>query len=84
MSFANPITASLILALSPENNFTLHSAIACLIAGIIFFCFGIAIGWKIWRHYQAEALRVEDENQRLLREYENMEKAYRKLKDARS
>ena len=78
-----PTIANLtILAASAEaQNFTKVSWVALLIAGLLFFLLGLFIGWRIWRHYRARALRVEEENRSIRSEHERREK---KLKEHRA
>ncbi len=64
-----------IIASAEANNFITMSGISCLIAGLLFFLFGLLIGWLIWRHYSVQSMRLEKENARLVELCDRRQKA---------
>ena len=73
-------TTFIIATLSrPELNLWVNGSIATMIAGAIFFLFGVFIGWWIWKNTRIESLEVAKVNKELVSDYKQRNKNFEQL-----
>ena len=67
--------------IATANRFYTYGGFTILIIGIIFTLIGLLVGWLAWRHFRANAERIEKANQRLETKLKSINKDVVALRD---